>query len=214
MALLPSTESTRSFNILPPTHFAAVQFTSCSKPRMLIGNGVLARLPAELSTLQISCPLIVSSPSCASLAKRVQGLIPQLDSRFLKTASLDDTVTLAFDPDAVISVGSASALELATDIGMRRRIPHICIPTTYDGSDIGRRPGDTRKERDKFSLGNSYKGRPKKMADKKMEGQAKPQVIIYDLDLTSIRQSTKLLVLRDTELVPDEEAGDLFEAFV
>ena len=66
----------------------------------------------------------------------------------------------------VISIGAGSAIGLAKAVSIRKAIPHICIPTTYSGSEMspllaadGRRMG--------------HKG-----------SKIMPTVIIYDEDLT------------------------------
>ncbi|KAG5988775.1 hypothetical protein E4U43_004630 [Claviceps pusilla] len=112
-------------------------------PRIVYGPGKICRLPTELGRLRVSAPLIVSSPSRISLARRIQRLIPNLNSRILDSAVVsvpahivDDAVSRIDDRDVVISVGGASAVGLAKAIGHRKSIPHVCIPTTYSGSEM------------------------------------------------------------------------------
>ncbi|KJZ75384.1 hypothetical protein HIM_05310 [Hirsutella minnesotensis 3608] len=116
---------------------------STTPPRVVYGCGTIARLPAELGRLHLSSPLIVSSPSRIGLARRIQALIPNLDSRILDSAVvnvparvIDDVLERISGRDAVISIGGASAVGLAKVIGCRKAIPHICIPTTYSGSEM------------------------------------------------------------------------------
>ncbi|RCI13483.1 hypothetical protein L249_5540 [Ophiocordyceps polyrhachis-furcata BCC 54312] len=112
-------------------------------PRVVYGPGAVTRLAQELGRLHASSPLIVSSPSRIRLARRIQTLIPNLDSRILDStvvsvpaAAVDDALDRITDRDAVVSVGGASAVGLASAIGLRKIIPHICIPTTYSGSEM------------------------------------------------------------------------------
>lgn len=113
-------------------------------PHVVYGAGALARLPSELARLGLSSPLIVSSPSRISLARRIQStLLPALDSRILDSAVVSvpaRVVDRALDRiqgrDAVISVGGASAVGLAAAIAQRKDIPHVCVPTTYSGSEM------------------------------------------------------------------------------
>ncbi|KAG5985456.1 hypothetical protein E4U55_000018 [Claviceps digitariae] len=114
-----------------------------SAPRIVYGPGKICRLPTELGRLRVSAPLIVSSPSRIPLARRIQSLIPNLNSRILDSAVVsvpahvvDDAVSRIDDRDVVISVGGASAVGLAKAIGCRKSIPHVCIPTTYSGSEM------------------------------------------------------------------------------
>ncbi|PHH67775.1 hypothetical protein CDD82_1135 [Ophiocordyceps australis] len=123
--------------------------SSCSSaasddsPRVVYGAGTLARLPAELNRLRLTSPLIVSSPSRMTLARHVQALIADYDSHILDSAVVsvparvvDDAVDRISGRDVVISIGGASAVGLAKAIGCRKAIPHICIPTTYSGSEM------------------------------------------------------------------------------
>lgn len=112
-------------------------------PRIVYGRGTISRLPTELGLLRATSPLIVSSPSRVALARRIQSLIPNFNSRILDSAVVnvparvvDDAVSRIHDRDVVISVGGASAVGLAKAIGCRKGIPHICIPTTYSGSEM------------------------------------------------------------------------------
>lgn len=113
------------------------------QPRIVYGKGAIARLPAELGFLCITSPIIVSSPSRLALARRVQALIPNLNSHILDSAVInvpdrvvDDAVERISGRDAVISVGGSSAVGLARAISIRKGIPHICIPTTYSGFEV------------------------------------------------------------------------------
>lgn len=142
-------------------------------PRVVYGAGILSKIPAELGQLRVCTPLIVSSPSRLALARRVQALIPNLDSRILDSAVVnvparvvDDAVARICGHDVVISVGAGSAIGLAKAISIRKGIPHICIPTTYSGSEMSPlMAADGRK------LG--HKG-----------ARVMPTVIIYDEELT------------------------------
>ncbi|KAG6003194.1 hypothetical protein E4U21_002271 [Claviceps maximensis] len=114
-----------------------------SVPRIVFGPGKIRRLPTELGRLRVSAPLIVSSPSRIHLARRIQSLIPNLNSRILDSAVVnvpahvvDDAVSRIDDRDVVVSVGGASAVGLAKAIGCRKNIPHVCILTTYSGSEM------------------------------------------------------------------------------
>ena len=144
-------------------------------PRVVLGPGAIGRLPNELGRLHASSPLIVSSPSRVALAKKIQALIPNLSSRILDSALvqvpsrvIDDTISRITGRDCVISVGGGSAVNLARAIGLRKGIPHICIPTTYSGSELVTHTASGREHK-KSSL---------------RESKIPPTVVIYDEDLT------------------------------
>ena len=171
-----STSSLKDSATTTNSNIELQQDTPDISPRVVFGPGTIARLPAELGRLHLSSPLIVSSPSRVALAKKIQALIANLDSRILDSAIahvpphvIDDALSRISGRDCVISVGGGSAVGLARMIGLRKKIPHICIPTTYSGSEMtpyvaagkdGRRTASSR------------------------ESRIVPSVVIYDEDLT------------------------------
>uniref|UniRef100_A0A0B7JYN3 Alcohol dehydrogenase iron-type/glycerol dehydrogenase GldA domain-containing protein n=1 Tax=Bionectria ochroleuca TaxID=29856 RepID=A0A0B7JYN3_BIOOC len=184
-------------------------------PRIVYGPDAIARLPSELGRLHLATPLIVSSPSCISLARRIQTLIPNLDSRILDSALvnvpqkiIDDALARITDRDCVISIGGISAMALARTIGGSKEIPHICIPTTYSGSEMGgncsndaaRRRSKVNSRRGKMSdssprrnssgsASQSDSGSSRKTAD--IYSKNMPSIIIYDEGLTAMNTSSR-----------------------
>lgn len=177
-------------------------------PRVVYGAGTIARLPSELGRFHLHTPLIVSSPSCIGVARRIQTLIPNLDSRILDSALVsvpqrvvDDAVSRITDRDCVISIGGSSAMGLAKTIAGIKEIPHVCIPTTYSGSEMSQFTSESSRRRSaaarrraaaKNGLSNgprhrstssSDSGSSKKSAD--VHSKNLPSIIIYDEDLTA-----------------------------
>lgn len=114
-----------------------------AQPRIVLGAGAISRLPAELGFLSVAAPIIVSSPSRLGLARRIQALIPNLNSHILDSAVInvqdhvvDDAVERITGRDVVISVGGSSAVGLARAVSIRKSIPHVCIPTNYSGFEV------------------------------------------------------------------------------
>ncbi|KAL2202973.1 Dehydroquinate synthase-like protein [Sarocladium strictum] len=148
--------------------------------RIVFGPGKITTLPFELARLQLKKPLIVSSPSRIALARRIQALIPNLVSRILDSAVVnvptkvvDDAVARISGHDVVISVGAGSAIGLAKAVSIRKGIPHVCIPTTYSGSEMSPLlAADGRKM--------GHKG-----------SKVMPTIVIYDEDLTGSSSTTK-----------------------
>lgn len=166
-------------------------------PRVVYGVGAVARLPTELGRLHLSSPLIVSSPSRIALARRIQALVPNLDSRILDSAVVnvparvvDDALDRITGRDVVISIGGASAVGLAKAIGGRKGIPHICIPTTYSGSEMMPLLLDASPARHSNCSGSRRHGhgssRKRSAANTSTvrDPRISPTVIIYDEELT------------------------------
>lgn len=192
-------------------------------PKVVYGGSTVSRLPTELGRLHLVCPLIVSSPSCINLARRIQGLIPNLDSRLLNALVVnspqhvtDDAVFRITGGDCVISVGSTLAVALASSITAHKDIPHICIPTTYSGSEHMTQAYTRRLERME-SRGkrctNSSKSPQKspesdKSPSSSTDGNSRqrsmkprPTVIIYDENLTATDTLTHISAPNDGELL-------------
>lgn len=188
-----ATGSQSASTLSPTTPIKEEAPTAPFDPRVVYGAGAISRLPAELGRLHLSMPLIVSSPSRIALARRIQDLIPNLDSCILDSALvnvptkvIDDAVSRISGRDCVISIGGASAMGLAKAVAARKEIPHICIPTTYSGSEMTPLLGDVRRRhknesrRQRSASGSSSS---KKVAD--LYSKALPSIIIYDKDLTA-----------------------------
>jgi alcohol dehydrogenase class IV len=68
----------------------------------------------------------------------------------------------------VVSIGGGSTIGLGKAISIRTGLPHICIPTTYAGSEMTP------------ILGETAEGRKTTRSDPKIL----PGTVIYDVDLT------------------------------
>jgi diphthamide biosynthesis protein 2 len=85
-------------------------------------------------------------------------------------ALTEDSVSLtkAYGADSIISVGGGSAVGLGKAICYRMELPHICIPTTYSGSEMT------------AILGELKDGKKVAVTDPKIL----PSTVIYDVGLT------------------------------
>ncbi|RMJ07708.1 hypothetical protein BHE90_010589 [Fusarium euwallaceae] len=148
-------------------------------PRVVVGRDAVKNLPVELARLHLSSPLIVSSPSRLDLARKIQAIIPNLDSRILSSSIIAIPARIS-GRDCVVSLGGGSAVTLARAVGLRKGIPHICIPTTYSGNEmIPKSISLGRRERG--AMGESMSRASKEIAKK---SKLLPTVIIYDENLT------------------------------
>ncbi|KAF4954024.1 hypothetical protein FGADI_5560 [Fusarium gaditjirri] len=195
-------------NLSPPSSHAGplgtAQRSSCrsrhrrprrpsSLPRSVVGPDAIHRLPSELARLHLSSPLIVSSPSRSNIARKIQAIIPNLDSRVL--CSSNSTVPArASGRDCVISVGGGSAVTLARAVGLREGIPHICIPTTYSGSELQADGGPNDSSSEEKGSGHDTK--------------ILPTVIIYDDNLT-MSSPTRFSAPSDEKVMEDFARADV-----
>ncbi|KAF4972148.1 hypothetical protein FSARC_1223 [Fusarium sarcochroum] len=165
-----------------------------SSPRVVVGHDAIHRLPSELARLHLSSPLIVSSPSRLNLARKIQAIIPNLDSRIL-SSSVVSVPTRISSRDCVVSVGGGSAVTLARAVSLRKGIPHICIPTTYSGSELHPGGGPT---------GSALEGDNSDIA---IESKALPTIIIYDNNLT-MSSPTRFSAPSDEKVMEDLARAD------
>jgi alcohol dehydrogenase class IV len=153
---------------------------SLSCPRVVFGSGTLRKLPEELSRLKVSYPVIVCSPTRASLARVVKQV---LDGSSVRAVGIIDRAAVhvpadvteaalkearRLSPDAIISVGGGAAVGLGKALVLRTGWPHVCIPTTYSGSEMT------------AILGELKHGRKVAVTDPKIL----PATVIYDVVLT------------------------------
>lgn len=155
-----------------PFSFSAVT------PYVLFGPGTVAELPAELKKRGLTKPLVISSPSRKSLAQDIKenleasaiDAIELLSTALVHNPShvIDDALSSTHGRDVLCSVGGGSAIGLGKSLALRTGLPHICIPTTYSGSEMTPIIGEVKD------------GKKKSTTDPKIL----PTVVIYDVNLT------------------------------
>lgn len=145
--------------------------------RVVFGSGTVQKLPDEIARLNLNLPLVLSTPQQTNQAELVQSVLKgQIAGVFAEatmhtpTHVTDAAVKYAQDQsaDSVISIGGGSTIGLGKAISFRTGLPHICIPTTYAGSEMTP------------ILGETAEGMKKTKSDPKIL----PGTVIYDVDLT------------------------------
>ncbi|GJC84514.1 maleylacetate reductase 1 [Colletotrichum liriopes] len=147
-------------------------------PKVFFGPGTVGELSGELQSRGLSRPLIICSPSRASLAHKVHGILSKAgfsDIEILDTAKVHNpsdiigpAATRAEGRDVLVSVGGGSAVGLGKAIALRTGLPQVAVPTTYSGSEMTPIIGETKD------------GKKTSTTDPKIL----PKVVIYDVDLT------------------------------
>ena len=148
--------------------------------RVVFGLGSINNLSTELERLEKTKPLLLSTPQQADQVKKLEAL---LENGPIKCAGLFDKATMhtpthvtdeALDfvtksaADCIISFGGGSTIGLGKAICIRTGLEHICIPTTYAGSEMTP------------ILGETAEGRKTTRSDKKIL----PGTVIYDVEFT------------------------------
>ncbi|TKW56667.1 Maleylacetate reductase 1 [Colletotrichum tanaceti] len=148
-------------------------------PKVYFGPGTVKELSGELRARGLSKPLIICSPSRASLARRIRdglGKAGFADVEILDTAQVHNPSDLIGPAvrraeggrDVLVSVGGGSAIGLGKSVALRTGMPQVAIPTTYSGSEMTPIIGETKD------------GRKTSTTDPRIL----PKVVIYDVELT------------------------------
>ncbi|KAE8354890.1 hypothetical protein BDV28DRAFT_155869 [Aspergillus coremiiformis] len=145
--------------------------------RVIFGSGTLQKLPDEISRLNLKAPLVLSTPRQVSQAEKVKDVLKGQIAGIFSEATMHTPTHITEkaleyakgqNADLVISIGGGSTIGLGKAISIRTGLPHICIPTTYAGSEMTP------------ILGETADGLKKTRSDPKIL----PGTVIYDVDLT------------------------------
>lgn len=145
--------------------------------RVVFGSGSIQKLPAEVARLNLSFPLLLSTPQQVQKAEQLKSILNGRVAGIFTEATMhtpthitDKALVYAQETkaDSVVSIGGGSTIGLGKAISIRMGLPHICIPTTYAGSEMTP------------ILGETAEGRKTTRSDPKIL----PGSVIYDVDLT------------------------------
>jgi alcohol dehydrogenase class IV len=148
--------------------------------RVIFGSGSVNKLPAEIKRLNVSRPLLLSTPGKSNYTDKLSSLIQAASITVAGTfphakahtpTSVTKEATAFLDSvaaDCVVSIGGGSVVGLGKAISIRTGVPHISIPTTYSGSEMTP------------VLGETQDGKKTTRSDPRIQ----PAVVIYDVDFT------------------------------
>ena len=150
---------------------------NASPARVIFGSGTLQKLPDELKRLNVSSPLLLSTPQQVQQAEQLKQILNGKIAGIFTEAAMhtpthitDKALSYAQEvqADSIIAIGGGSTTGLGKAISIRTGLPHICIPTTYAGSEMTP------------ILGETSSGKKTTRSDPKIL----PTTVIYDVDLT------------------------------
>lgn len=155
---------------------------SSAPSRVIFGFGCLGQLPAEIARLNLNAPLLFTTPEQAAEADRLAASLSgsnvnvTVAGKFTKAIMhtpihiTEEALQFArsSQADCIVSIGGGSTIGLGKAISIRTGLPHICIPTTYAGSEMTP------------ILGETTEGRKTTRSDPKIL----PGTVLYDVDLT------------------------------
>jgi alcohol dehydrogenase class IV len=145
--------------------------------RVIFGRGKMSTLPAEVDKLGVSKCLVLCTKFQIKEAEMLTELLGNKAVGIFNNAAMHTPLSITTEAldlakelqaDSVVSIGGGSTIGLGKAIAFKTGMPHICIPTTYAGSEMTPILGQT--------------GDGKKTTES--NDKIKPQVVIYDVDLT------------------------------
>ena len=145
--------------------------------RVIFGSGTISKLAEEVARQKLSRPLLLSTPQQVDHLTQLKNLLNGKEAGVCSEATMhtpshitDKALTHAkyVNADSVISIGGGSTIGLGKAISIRTGLPHICIPTTYAGSEMTP------------ILGETQDGKKTTRSDPKIL----PGTVIYDVDFT------------------------------
>ncbi len=164
-----------------PTEAVMDAFEYNANPgRVVFGPGSIQKLPDEIKRLGLKAPLLLSTSQQADQAEDLAKILSAgsitpagiYTNATMHTPSHITEAAMSFldskSADCVVSIGGGSTTGLGKAISIRTGYPHICIPTTYAGSEMTP------------ILGETQDGKKTTRSDPKIL----PGIVIYDVDLT------------------------------
>jgi alcohol dehydrogenase class IV len=150
---------------------------NASPARVVFGSGSLKKLAEEILRQNLTALLLLSTPQQVGQAEvleknfdgKVAGIFTEA-TMHTPTNVTDKALEYAksIKADSIVSIGGGSTIGLGKAISIRTGLPHICIPTTYAGSEMTP------------ILGETADGLKKTRSDPKIL----PGTVFYDVDLT------------------------------
>jgi alcohol dehydrogenase class IV len=145
--------------------------------RVIFGTGTLTRLGEEITRLDLSRVLVLSTPQQRHEAERLAAALDGRSAAVFAEATMHTPVEItdramemvaARRADGIVSVGGGSTIGLGKAIALRTDLPQIVVPTTYAGSEMTPILGETKG-------GIKTTQRSPKIL---------PETVLYDVDLT------------------------------
>ncbi|KAH7118611.1 hypothetical protein B0J13DRAFT_458215 [Dactylonectria estremocensis] len=145
--------------------------------QITFGKGTIHQLPALLERLGVKAAMILSTPQQIDLADQIHRILGTVAVSNFTRATMHTPIHVTQKAiaeatesgvDGVVSVGGGSTIGLGKAISIRTGLLHICVPTTYAGSEMTPILGETE---------NGLKVT-------RREPRILPTAVLYDVDLT------------------------------
>lgn len=123
-----------------------------NKQKVIFGCGAFEGVSQELQRLGLASAVLLSTPEQTELVERLQNLLNDKVAGTFKRATMHTPADVTeeatsyvrtVNADCVVAIGGGSTTGLGKAISLRTGLPHICIPTTYAGSEMTAILGET-----------------------------------------------------------------------
>lgn len=113
--------------------------------RIIFGAGTASQIAQEVSRLNASRALVISTPGRGSLAQVTAqrlgslcaGILPEAISQVpIELAQRGRSIVAKSGADCLVAVGGGASIGLAKGVALELGIPVINMPTTYSGSEM------------------------------------------------------------------------------
>jgi alcohol dehydrogenase class IV len=150
---------------------------NASPARVIFGSGKIKALPEEMTRQHLRAPILLTTPHQIAQGEQLKSILGGYVAGMFTEAAMHTPGSVtdkaleyvkSIKADSVVSIGGGSTIGLGKAISIRTGLPHICIPTTYAGSEMTP------------ILGETVDGLKKTRSDPKIL----PGTVIYDVDLT------------------------------
>jgi alcohol dehydrogenase class IV len=120
--------------------------------RVIFGAGSISKLPAELARLEKKAAVVFTTKFQKHLVDDVRAVLGDSVAAEFTEAAMHTPVDVteravkhaaSNGADSIISIGGGSTIGLGKAVSIRTGLPHICIATTYAGSEMTPILGET-----------------------------------------------------------------------
>ena len=148
-----------------------------SPARVIFGSGTIENLPNQTARQNLERQLLLSTPHRVLQVEHLKNILNGNIAGIFTEAMMhkpshitNKALSYAKEQraDSVVSIEGGSIVGLGEAISIRTYLPHICLTTTYAGSEMTP------------ILGETAEGQKKTRSDPKIL----PGTVIYDVDLT------------------------------
>lgn len=178
--------------------------------RILFGDGILARLGAEVDALGAARAMVLSTPGQRAEAERIASILGACCAGVFDKAAMHVPLDLVHQgrkaardlgADCLVALGGGSTIGLAKAMTLEAGLPVLAIPTTYAGSEMTGIYGITVDGLKK--TGTSARVRPRTVIYDVALTRSLPVAVSVASGINAIAHAAESFYARDTNPIMD-----------